>query len=150
MTYEELIVAIDDAAPKLTEASLRVLLRLVSLGIQTGSCEVQLSHRDLAEQLSMSREGVARGLRGLAGIVTIDGGNKMLSTFVLPPEWFAPQRSLFPVPRTVENTSIWPTNQARSGLRTRPGLANEPGQNWPTNQASWPTNQARTYAESTT
>lgn len=128
MTYEELIVAIDDAAPTLSEASLRLLLRLVSLAIQNGSNEIRISHRDLADAMKMSREGVARAARGLSGIVAIDGGHKVTSTFTLPADWFAPQRSLFAVSGVVDNISNWPTYQARSGQQTRPALANEPGQ----------------------
>ena len=149
LTYEELIVAIDDAAPRLSEASLRLLLRLVSLAIQTGSSEVRASHEWLAGQLGMSEEGIARGKRGLAGIIKAEGGNRVTTTYVMPADWFTPQRSLFAVPSGQIPRPDWPTNQARSGLPTRPALANEPGQSgqptrpvWPTNQASWPTNQA--------
>jgi len=149
LTYDELIVAIDDAAPKLSEASLRLLLRLVSLAIQTGSSEIRASHEWLAVQLGMSEEGIARGKRGLAGIVCVEGGHRVTTNYVLPADWFAPQRSLFAVSTGQLPRPVWPTNQARSGQPTRPALPNEPGQitqptrpAWPTNQASYPTNQA--------
>jgi hypothetical protein len=120
LTYEDLIVAIDEAAPKLAPTSLRLLLRLVSLAIQTGSGTIHMSHRKLAELLDLSREGVARATRGLEHLIEIDRNNTTVSKFVLPVQWFPPQPTLFPVQAGLKSRPI--------GLDSRPALANSPGQ----------------------
>jgi hypothetical protein len=127
LTGEELLEAIDAAAPKLSEASLRLLLRLVSLALQSGSGQIHMSQRKLAELAGMSREGIARAVRGLSDIIDVDNRNTTLTTFRLPDHWFTPQPTLFPVPAGQPGR---PTGQlARPALAYPPGqLANLPGQ----------------------
>jgi hypothetical protein len=145
LTYEDLLIAIDHAAPKLSESSLRVLLRLVSLAIHTCCCEVKVSHRSLAEQLGMSQEGVARGVRGLSHLIETESRNTATSTFVLPAEWFAPSvrrrdhggEGGSP-PGGTHYKPDYPTNQGSTALRPRAVLTNEVGQCCPTNQGSLP------------
>jgi hypothetical protein len=142
LSYEELIVAIADAAPKLPESSLRLLLHLVALGLKERSCELHVSHRTLATDLGMSREGIAMAARGLAGIVQIDYSHGVTSVFILPRDWFAPQLSLFSRSATLRGSPGGNVEMIQSGLPTRPPVANLPGHRWPTNQATWPTDQA--------
>lgn len=144
MSYEELIVAIAESAPQLKEAALRLLLDLVSLAIQHGTHELTVSSRDLATRTGLSREGVMRGARALAALIAVDVQHGRDLRFTLPAPWFATQRTLFPPDDSGPRIHSWPTNQATTGQRSWPLLANQPGQNWPTNQASLPTNLAST------
>jgi hypothetical protein len=138
LSYEELIVAIADAAPRLPGGGLRVLLHLVALGIKERSCEISISQRKLAEQLGMSKENVAVGLRALTGIVTIARHNTEVTTFVLPPEWFAPQLSLFARDAHLRGSPGGNVEKRVTVLNPRTVLSQNPGQYWPGNQDSWP------------
>jgi hypothetical protein len=127
LTYEELILAIANDAPKLSEAALRVLLGLVATGIESGVSEVVLSKQRLADRAGLSREGAARGTRELHEIVTAESTNGVHTVYTMPADWFTPQRSLFAVAGSVENRLHPPTIQAGSRLVPRQVPANEPG-----------------------
>lgn len=142
MTYEDLIVAIDAEAPKLSCVALKLLLRLVSLSIQRGSPEVRASHNWLGEQLGLARESVARASRDLAHIITIQGSIGQVTTFTLPSNWFAQQRSLFAGSEPLKRIHNLPNFQAGSGQDSRQVPANIPGSHLPGKPTALPGFQA--------
>lgn len=142
MTYEELIVAIDGEAPKLSHVALRLLLRLVSLAIQQGVAEVRASDNWLAQHLGISREGVARATRDLAKLITVDRRNGCATIFLLPADWFTPQRSLFAGRDLPANIHNLPTFQAGDGQLSRHVPAKSPGRTCQVFRQDLPTFQA--------
>ena len=128
MTYEELIVAIANEAPRLSEVAYKLLWSLVSISIQQGSNEVRASHRWLAAQTGMCREGVARGARELSRLIGVDAPPGALTTFTLPVDWFSPQRPLVSAEEGPQNIHRWPKIQASGGLESRQVVANNLGQ----------------------
>jgi hypothetical protein len=144
MSYDELHLAIAAAAPQFKEAALRLLLELVALSIEQGTNELVVSSRTLASRTGLSREGVMRATRDLSAVMAADVNQGKELRFTLPAEWFSPQRSLFVAGNVRPQLIHWPTIQASTGQPSRPVLANEPGQHWPTIQANWPTIQAST------
>lgn len=142
MTYEDLLVAIDKEAPNLKCCALRVLLRLIAIGIEEGTNEVKASRAYLADGLGMAIESVDEATRGLAHLMRIEKEDGRTRKFVMPIEWFTPQRSLFVAAGAVEKTLRLPGNQARTGLETRQAPAQNPGRNMPGFSENLPGNQA--------
>jgi hypothetical protein len=95
MSYEELIVAIENEGTQLSCVAYRLLWRLVSISIQQGSNEVNVSCRTLASQLGVARNSIAQAHRDLAPFIGVAVTNGSTATFTLPAEWFSPQRALF-------------------------------------------------------
>lgn len=135
MTYEDLIVAIANEVPKLSGSALKLLLRLIASGIELGSCELAYSKYWLAERTGLSREGVTLAARQIAHLVGAESSHGVNTKFVLPAEWFTPQRSLFPVDTRLESRLQSPGNLAASSQLSRRPLANNPGDS---RQETWP------------
>ena len=136
MTYEELLQKLDDLQTTLPKCANAVLLRLVAKSIALGSNEIEISARDLATELNLSRDAIRVAAHALRGILTVHGSERVSTRWVLSADWFSPQRSLFTASTFVENRSYWPGNQARGGRETRPEVDEKPGQCWTSNQAS--------------
>lgn len=94
MTYEQIIIAIQNAAPQLSDASLRLLLQLIALSIEYQSPVLQASHRSLAQRAGLSKEGVAIAIRGLPQTIRVVKSPTGVTTFILPDDWIPAQRSL--------------------------------------------------------
>lgn len=142
MTYEDLLVAIANEAPNLSKCAIGVLLRLVATAIETGSPDLRLSHNWLSERTGLSREGVARGTRELAHIIGVGVSNGVSTSYSLPAEWFAPQRSLFAVDSRLGERFNLPNPQAGSGQLSRQVPANVPGSTGQISRQERPTFQA--------
>lgn len=143
MTYEELLVAIDDAAPTLPGCAIRLLLRLISICIKTGTNEVRISAHQLAKDLGMTRDAVRVASRALSPMIGFSAPERMTSTYTLPADWFSPQRSLFAVSGSVEKPGNWTSNSSRSGRETRPDLDDFPGQSGRVTRPGWATFSSR-------
>jgi hypothetical protein len=135
LTYEDLIVAIANEVPKLSGSGLKLLLRLIASGIELGSCEVVVSKYWLAERTGLSREGVTLAARQIAHLVGTESSHGVNTKFVLPAEWFTPQRSLFPVDTRLESRLQSPGNLAAGSQLSRRQPANNPGDS---RQETWP------------
>ena len=138
LTYEQLIVYIDSIAPQLPGCGLRLLWRLVAIGIKSGSNEIRISLRTLAADMGVKRDSITVGARSLAPDVQSVFQKGLPATFILPESWFSPQRSLFVMPDAVENDAGWPDYQATGGPITRPLVARLPGQGGPITRPGGP------------
>lgn len=112
MTSEELIILLDGLQTRLPKCANQVLLHLVAKCIRSGSNEVATSEAQIARDLGMSRDAVKVAKRALRGIVETHGGEGNATTWILPVEWFALQRSLFAVNSPVDKWPNLPGNQA--------------------------------------
>ncbi|HLJ76897.1 MAG TPA: hypothetical protein VKT75_05765 [Acidobacteriaceae bacterium] len=128
MTSEELILLLDSLQTQLPKCANQVLLRLVSKCVTAGTNEVEISGHDLATELNISRDAVTVAARALAGIITVRGGERISTTWVLPGDWFVVQRELFAVVSPVEKSSSWQSNQARLAWKPGQQLDEKPGQ----------------------
>lgn len=116
MTYEDLLVAIDATAPQMGNCALRLLLRLIAIAINQGSSQVRASDRWIGSQLGFSKDGITAAKRGLAGIVQVQAAHGSVTTFNLPADWFAPQRSLFSAETALVNRAPRPGEQGQTAL----------------------------------
>lgn len=141
LTYERLILAVDEVAPDLEGIAYKLLWRLIAIAISRGTPAVETSVRELARGLKASKEGTARAIRELAQFITVtarDGGSTIFS---LPPDWFPPQRTLFSDDSLGGDFHNRPGNQDTTVLFTRTPASYSPGHQRPTDQDTCPTNQ---------
>ena len=135
LTYEELFVFVANKAKSLPGCGLQLLVHLIGCAIEDGTNEVNISARNLATEVGISRDAVKVASRSLAHLIEISGSPGISSKFVMPADWFSPQRSLFAASSPVQNLPPmawkpghqWTRNQAINGLETRP--------RWTENQA---------------
>jgi hypothetical protein len=156
LTYEDLIVSIDNEAPNLPDAAYKLLWRLISIAIQRRSPQISVSHNWLAQKLCVSREGIARSARELRKLLIVESQNGLFTTFTIPDSWLSPQRSLFSdeTPLTGRQAPAYnpgrPANfpgtylpNFQAGPAHNPGRpANSPGSHLPNFQADLPNFQA--------
>lgn len=142
MTYEDLLVAIANEIPKLSGNGLKLLIRLIACAIESGTGRVTVSKYWLADKTQMSREGITIATREIAPIVPTEPARGVSTTFILPEDWFTPQRSLFAIDSRVQNRLQSPNFQATGSQETRRLVAQKPGD---ASQETWrqsPTNLA--------
>lgn len=142
LTYEQLIQRVDEVAPNLKGIAYKLLWRLIAYAIRGGRPDVEVSARDLARGLNTSREGMAEAIRELGQYIQVEPRDGEGTVFLLPADWFPPQRTLFADETLGGDFHNRPNNQATTGLFTRPPVAHSPGHQWPNNQATRPNNQA--------
>lgn len=136
MTYAELFLYIDSIQTQLPKCAVPVLLRLVAKGIGGGSNEVEVSASRLAAELGMSRDAIRVAARSLSELLDVRSSIGVSSRWVLPADWFEPQRSLFELRPRVENGPYLTRNQAGTSLETRQVPDDKPGSYLPGNQAT--------------
>lgn len=141
MTYEDLFICIDEAAPKLPGCALRLLLRLISMALKSGSNEIRISIRTLATEMDMTKDAVTVATLALKGIITTKASPGVPCTFTLPADWFAPQRSLFAVSGNLDNRLQRPGNQDTDVLETRTLAYVKPGHSVLETRTPWATYQ---------
>jgi len=127
LTYEQLIVRVDEVAPELEGVAFKLLVRLIAVAIKCGRPDIEVSMRELARGLKTSREGMARAMRELAQYIRVEARDGEGTVVYLPPDWFPPQRTLFSSDELSADFHNRPTDQATSGLFTRPPVAHSPG-----------------------
>lgn len=150
MTYERLIIAVDEVAPQLSNSAYKLLWRLIALAIHRGTPEVEASMRWLATALGYSKESVAESIRELAQYIQVTALEGRPTIFCLPPDWFPPQRTLFGDDRLGGDIHNRPGNQDTTVLFSRTPLSQKPGHHRPGNQDTRPGNQDTTVLETRT
>jgi hypothetical protein len=150
LTYEDLILVLDEASPKLNGSALKLLLRIVALAIREGSPVVKVTQRSLAHDLLTARDMIQQATKAIAWLVPSESLDRKFTVYTIPEHWLPTERRLMfstggletrPVLawKTVHRASTFPQvalkpghamqeNQATSGLETRP--------DWPGNQAT--------------
>ncbi len=88
---------------------------------------VEISARDLAVDLGISRDAVKVAARALAPWVTSRNNHGVAMLWTLPAEWFVIQRSLFAMPSPVDNSARWTSNQATVAWKPGQPVDEKPG-----------------------
>lgn len=141
MTYERLIIAVDEVAPDLEGIAYKLLWRLIAFAIKAGRPDVAISIRDLANGLKVSKEATAAAMRELGKYIRIVSPPGQATTFYLPADWFPPQRTLFSDETLGGDFHNRPNDQDTSVLFTRTPVSHSPGHQCPTDQDTCPNNQ---------
>lgn len=141
MTYAELFVFVDTLREKLPQRAISVLNHLIARCIVEGSNEIELSIIRLAANLGMSPDPVRDAAIRLEGLIEVRVASGVSMRWILPADWFEPQRSLFTVSTAADKYRNLAKNQAGTLLETRQVPCEKPGRYLTRNQAGNPGNQ---------
>jgi hypothetical protein len=155
LTYEELILTIDDEAPSLKGAAVKLLWRIIAIAIRQGGPTVQVSQRSLEQGLGMSRDILQEATNALRRVITVSTSKGQYTIYTIPDTWLPPDRRL---PFSTGGLEFPPLVAWKSLHRvsTFPQVAEKPGHGWPGNPATsgleipprWPGNPATGGLES--
>ncbi len=150
LTYERLIIAVDEVAPELSNTAYKLLWRLIANAIHKGRPDVDASVRQLAIRLQLSKDAVATAIRELAQYIRVEARDGEGTTFFLPADWFPPQRTLFSSDELGGDFHNRPNSQDGSVLFSRTPASQNPGHQRPGNQDDCAKNQDTSVLETRT
>jgi hypothetical protein len=127
MTYDGLILAVEEIADSLRPHAYRLLHHLIATAISEGTNEIQVSSGALAKRLQCSRDKVREAAAALKPYVEVSANHATGHTFRLPAVWFTQGKGIFTDWETVEKSPGLASNQATSWRETRQPVGVKPG-----------------------